>query len=199
MLYKKRNYFCFKTKRFRNSVRVAQAYNKLQEKIDEPIDISNNDENGTEETKTTKPLADYTPEVKSTETTQGVAPPPPPPPPPPPTLPPSANPSKDKFSDHATVASPNGGKTLMEQLQSRPGLKPAPPPTTTFIDERSGLLGQIQKGKELRKVTPEMKAKPKVSKGPMNAAELLAQFMDQRVRVICISICKEVSKVLLFT
>ena len=85
----------------------------------------------------------------------------------------------------------------MEQLQSRPGLKPAPPPTTTFIDERSGLLGQIQKGKELRKVTPEMKAKPKVSRGPMNAAELLAQFMDQRVRVICISICKEVSKVLL--
>ena len=70
----------------------------------------------------------------------------------------------------------------MSQIrQGTGGLKKAPPPTSVK-DERSDLLTQIQKGKQLKKVNPEDKIKqPKAQNAPMNAAELLAQFMDQRV------------------
>mgnify|MGYP007015772418 CR=1 FL=1 len=50
-------------------------------------------------------------------------------------------------------------------------------------DERSGLLNQIKMGKALRHVPDDVKQKPKPkeNEAPMNAAEVLAQFMDKRV------------------
>lgn len=49
------------------------------------------------------------------------------------------------------------------------------------IDERGGLLQAIRQGKQLKKVTPDMKQKPERKKDPSNAAELLAMAMDSRV------------------
>ena len=73
---------------------------------------------------------------------------------------------------------------MMSQLQqaSQGGLKKVEP-VEKPVDERSGLLNQIKMGKALRTVTDDMKQKPKPkeNEAPMNAAEVLAQFMDKRV------------------
>ena len=50
------------------------------------------------------------------------------------------------------------------------------------LDQRGGILAEIRIGTKLKKVTDDMKQKkPAEKSAPANAAELLAQFMDQRV------------------
>ena len=110
----------------------------------------------------------------------GLPPPPPPPdllpppPPPPPGLPPPPP---------VTNTGNASGGDMMSQLQKgTTGLKKVEP-VERPVDARGGLLNQIKMGKNLRTVTDDMKQKPKPKENepPRNAAELLAQFMDQRV------------------
>ena len=114
--------------------------------------------------------------------TAGRPPPPPPPhyalPPPPP-----SQPALTIGQAVSTSASKGGGGDLMSQLQEgSQGLRKAPPPEETVPDMPSGLLDEIKNGTTLRKVTDDMKQKPKLEKAaPMNAAELLAQVMNSRV------------------
>ena len=119
---------------------------------------------------------------KSVATSGGLPPPPPPPdllpppPPPPPGLPPPPP---------VTNTGNASGGDMMSQLQKgTTGLKKVEP-VERPVDARGGLLNEIKRGNKggLRKVTDEMKQKPKPKENepPRNAAELLAQFMDQRV------------------
>ena len=120
------------------------------------------------------------PQTVATSAGQPPPPPPPdllpPPPPPPPGLPPPP--------PATTSSKASGGGDMMSQLQkaSQGGLKKVEP-VEKPVDERSGLLNQIKMGKALRTVTDDMKQKPKPkeNEAPMNAAEVLAQFMDKRV------------------
>ena len=115
--------------------------------------------------------------------TSGGLPPPPPPPdllPPPPPPPPGLPPPPP-----VTNSSNVSGEDMMSQLQKgTTGLKKVDP-VARPVDARGGLLNDIKMGKKggLRKVTDDMKQKPKPKENepPRNAAELLAQFMDQRV------------------
>ena len=113
--------------------------------------------------------------------TSGGLPPPPPPPdllPPPPPPPPGLPPPPP-----VTNTGNASGGDMMSQLQKgTTGLKKVEP-VERPVDARGGLLNQIKTGKNLRKVTDDMKQKPKPKENepPRNAAELLAQYMGDRV------------------
>ena len=120
-------------------------------------------------------------EVPQNVATSGGLPPPPPPPdllPPPPPPPPGLPPPPP-----VTNTGNASGGDMMSQLQKgTTGLKKVEP-VERPVDARGGLLNQIKMGKKLTVVTDDMKQKPKPKENepPRNAAELLAQFMDQRV------------------
>ena len=106
----------------------------------------------------------------------GDIPPPPPLPPPPP--PPPAFDTAIKLKVAHSID--HDSTTTMQKTESS-----APENQSTSNSKSGGLLGDIKNFKKegiLKKVTPDMIAKPKVEKRtPGNAAELLAQFMDARV------------------
>ena len=108
----------------------------------------------------------------------GDLPPPPPPPPPPPHSATSGMRAKSNDSKNKT----------MNKGSEDNGNSPSPK------GKEGGLLGEIEsfkKDKALKKVTPDMISKPKEeNKSPGNAAELLAQFMDERVRNIMRTLVK---------
>ena len=108
-------------------------------------------------------------------TSSGAPPPPPPLPPPAPGLPPPPPVSSSGSSEA------RGGDIMSQIAKGSTGLKKAPTQIEKPVDEREGLLGAIRKGKQLKKVTPEMMQKPEKKKDPSNAAELLAMAMDSRV------------------
>ena len=98
----------------------------------------------------------------------------PPPPPPPPTFDTAIKLKVAHSIDHDSTMAMHKTESSAPENQS-----------TSNCKNSGGLLGDIKNFKKegiLKKVTPDMIAKPKVEKRtPGNAAELLAQFMDARV------------------